>query len=211
MRQTVNLRHRRRNNTQTILRKSTSNKTRFISPKKKRSKKPLFYSFLLIVLISVIFIYKGEIASFYESITKSSVSANNQIPEIEESKTEQPSIPTTQETEQPQYYSPLEKKIQLEILNGCGESGVAKKLSALLKKSKYDIVNSGNYMERGKVNWKVQETKIISQISNPKNARELADLMGILYSNVEEFENPSPIADITVIIGKDYKTLAIFQ
>jgi len=206
------LRHRRRNNTQTILRKSASNKTRFTSPKKKRSKKPLVYSVLLISLISLFFIYKGEITTYISDLMESSDVAAQQITgEQETQQTEEPSIPTADESDQQQYYSPLEKKVQLEILNGCGESGVAKKLSALLKKSKYDIVNSGNYIERGKINWKVQETKIISQISNPQSARELADLMGILYSNVEEFENPSPIADITVVIGKDYKTLAIFQ
>jgi len=132
--------------------------------------------------------------------------------ETEQPKSEQPSIPAAEEKVQEQlYYSPLEKKIQLEILNGCGESGVAKRLSDLLKKSTYDIVNSGNYIERGKINWNVAETRIISQISNPQGARDLADVMGVLYSNVEIFENPSPIADITVVIGKDYKTLAIFQ
>jgi hypothetical protein len=137
----------------------------------------------------------------------------NTTAEAQETEQKQaPAIPAPDEKEQQQlYYSPIEKKVQLEILNGCGESGVAKKLSDLLKKSKYDIVNSGNYIERGKINWNVAETKIISQISNPQKARELADLMGVLYSNVEEFENPSPIADITVVIGKDYKTLAIFQ
>lgn len=135
----------------------------------------------------------------------------SQINTTKEQKEETPRIPVTKAAEQTDYYSPLEKKIQLEILNGCGESGVAKKLSDLLKKSKYDIVNSGNYIEKGKINWNVKETKIISQISNPQKARDLADLMGVLYSNVEEFENPSPIADITIIIGKDYKTLAIFQ
>ncbi len=99
----------------------------------------------------------------------------------------------------------------MEILNGCGEEGVAKKLSDILKKSKYDIVNSGNYMHKGKINWNVNETKIVDQINKQEDARELADLMGILYSNVEIFDNPSPIADITIVIGKDYKTLEIFQ
>jgi hypothetical protein len=207
------LRHRRRNNTQTILRKSTTNKTRFISPKKKRSKKPLFYTLLIVVCISLIFIYKNEISGFYNSLMASSkTSETTQQVDKEQPKAEEPSIPAAEEKVQQQlYYSPLEKKIQLEILNGCGESGVAKKLSDLLKKSTYDIVNSGNYIERGKINWNVAETRIISQVSNPQNARDLADVMGVLYSNVEIFENPSPIADITVVIGKDYNTLAIFQ
>ena len=205
------MRHRRRNNTQTILRKSTTNQTRFISPKKKRSKKPLVYTLFFVVLVSAVFFYRSEIAAVVDSFTKSSGPATSSIAPVEKPTSEEPEIPTSDKTEQQQYYSPIEKKIQLEILNGCGDSGVAKKLSSVLKKSKYDIVNSGNYMERGKINWNVEETKIISQTHNPQKARDLADLMGILYSNVEEFENPSPIADITIVIGKDYKTLAIFQ
>jgi len=167
---------------------------------------------LLIAVISVSYVYKGEISGFFSSFSKHSDNPPEQMSESETTaEAAEPSIPAVEKSEQQQYYSPIEKKVQLEILNGCGESGVAKRLADLLKKSKYDIVNSGNYIERGRINWDVQETKIISQISNPQNARDLADQMGILYSNVEQFENPSPIADITVVIGKDYKTLAIFQ
>jgi hypothetical protein len=66
-------------------------------------------------------------------------------------------------------------------------------------------------MEKGKTNWNVQESKIIDQVNDQESARDLADLMGILYSNVEFFDNPSPIADLTIVIGKDYKLLSIFQ
>ncbi len=110
-----------------------------------------------------------------------------------------------------QQYSPIERRIQLEILNGCGEKGIAGKLANILKDSRYDIVNSGNYMERGNINWEVKETRIIDQVGKVENARDLADVMGVLYSNVESYNNPSPIADITIIIGEDYKTLPIFQ
>lgn len=123
---------------------------------------------------------------------------------------DKPAIPA-KDNKQTLQYTPIEKKIQLEILNGCGESGVAKQLANLLKDKKYDIVNSGNYMEKGNTNWNVEETRIIDQLGNQQNARVLADIMGVLYSNVETYENVSPIADLTIIIGKDYKTLAIFQ
>lgn len=172
---------------------------------------------LLIAAASLFYFYGGEISGYITSFSSVSDKAAKQLTETDagtessEQQQQEPSIPAEEKSAQQQYFSPIEKKVQLEILNGCGESGVAKKLSDLLKKSKYDIVNSGNYIERGKINWDVPETKIISQISNPQSARDLADLMGILYSNVEQFENPSPIADITVVIGKDYKTLAIFQ
>ncbi len=166
---------------------------------------------ILVLILAVVFsfVYKNELSKLLPTEQKTPGSEN--INSNQETGQE-PSLPIEEPTEQAvQYYSPIEKKIQLEILNGCGEKGVAKKLSSLLKKTKYDIVNSGNYMEKGEINWKVEETKIIDQINNQENARDLADYMGILYSNVEIFDNPSPIADITIVIGKDYKLLSIFQ
>lgn len=203
------MKHRRRNNTQTLIRKSASTKPIFSSPKKKKSKKPLLFFFLLSITVVIVFLYKAELGKLFETFSQpSTVVENSSEGNIQQNS--KPAIPADN-NKQAQYYSPIEKKIQLEILNGCGESGVAKKLTDLLKKSKYDIVNSGNYIHKGKINWDVNETKIIDQINKQENARELADLMGILYSNVEVYDNPSPISDITIIIGKDYKTLSIFQ
>lgn len=155
------------------------------------------------------FLYKAELEKIIDSFSLPSLAEeNSQVADVK--KSSKPAIPS-EASSQSQYYSPIEKKIQVEILNGCGESGVAKKLSSFLNKTKYDIVNSGNYIQNGKINWDVNETKIIDQINRQEDARELADLMGILYSNVEIFDNPSPIADITIVVGKDYKTLSIFQ
>jgi hypothetical protein len=205
------LRHRRRNNTQKILRQSTGTYTKFSSPKKKKTKKPLIYFFSIVVVGVLLYHYSTDLSTLFNSfIDNTSGKINILNSEKPVANNPQQTLPVDK-TETPQYYSPIDKKIQLEILNGCGESGVAKKLSDLLKKSNYDIVNSGNYMQRGKVNWDVNESKIIDQVNKQNEARKLADLMGILYSNVETFENSSPIADLTIVIGKDYKTLAIFQ
>lgn len=110
-------------------------------------------------------------------------------------------------TEEPQPFTPIQKRIQIEVLNGCGVPGIAKKFSDHLKKNNYDVVNSGNYLENGKVNFNVSKTRIIDQIKSPENvvrANELADLLEIDQNLIESFENPSPIADLTLIIGKDY-------
>lgn len=202
------MRHRRRIHTQTIRRKSdTFKNTGFPFPKKKRSKKPLIIGLSIALIALVVYFYGENIQKIVSSNFDKGIASINQPVEKEK----EPSIPVENNKSKEQYYSPIEKKIQLEILNGCGEQGVAKKLTDLLKKSTYDIVNSGNYIEKGKVNWDVEETKIIDQVGKVENSRELADLMGILYTNLEVFNNPSPIADITIIIGKDYKTLPIFQ
>lgn len=205
------MRHRRRNNTQKILRQTTGTYTKFNSSKKKTSKKPLVYTLLILTVIFMAYRYSDDISAYFNDFSNSSVSQSlaDDTQSAEQEKNVQ-SIPV-QQREDDLLYSPIEKRIQLEILNGCGETGVAKKLTDLLKKSKYDVVNSGNYMQKGAVNWEVNESKIIDQVNSQDEARKLADVMGILYSNVEIYESPSPIADLTVVIGKDYKTLAIFQ
>lgn len=202
------MRHRRRIYTQTIRKKTDAQtSTRYISPKRTVSKKPLAIILSIVVIALVVFLYGGQIREMVSSGYKKSFAEKPKASIAEQ----EPSIPVETKDQGVLYYSPIEKKIQLEILNGCGEPGVAKKLTELLRKSTYDIVNSGNYMEKGKINWEVQETRIIDQVGNTDISRDLADEMGILYSNLEVFDNPSPIADITIIIGKDYKTLPIFK
>ena len=196
---------------QTVRRKSqTASQKAYPSPKTKRSKKPFWIIFLLILIVSAGYYYKDSLPDLLKFAKSGGIENTTNRPETDDN-TEPVSIPIAESNNNYQYYSPIEKKIQLEILNGCGEKGVAKLLTDLLKKSNYDIVNSGNYMQKGKVNWDVSETKIIDQIGKDENAKDLADLMGIQYSNVEVFENPSPISDITIVIGKDYKTLEIFK
>jgi len=120
-----------------------------------------------------------------------------------------PAEEKTQETQQ--YYSPIVRKVQLEILNGCGVKGIADKLAALLDKKKYDVINKGNYLKRGKTFFKVKQTRVIDQMGKIENARELSEVMGVSEKNIDSYENPSPIADVTIIIGKDYSTLTIFK
>jgi hypothetical protein len=69
----------------------------------------------------------------------------------------------------------------------------------------------GNYIENGKPKWDVEQTRLIDQIGKLEQTRRLGELIGVEYAQIETYENPSPIADITVIIGKDYNTLSIFQ
>jgi len=203
------LRHRRRNTNQAARRASnTSSQTQFFKQKKTRSKKPLWF-FLIIIIIGTGYYYRETIL---KHIPEMEFSKNISLPEdIEEKPAEVNTIPAKKPEKTQQYYSAIERKIQLEILNGCGDSGVAKTLTRLLKKSKYDVVNQGNYIKNGKVNFNVAESKIIDQVNKQENSRALADEMGILYSNVEIYEHPSPIADITIVIGKDYTTLDIFK
>lgn len=106
---------------------------------------------------------------------------------------------------------PINRVLQLEVLNGCGTQGVAKIFSSKLKHYKYDVVSSGNYLKKGKTYWKVLKTKIIDNTGNYENAKKLAEIIGIKTAYIESKIMASPIADITIIIGKDYRDLAIIK
>jgi hypothetical protein len=58
----------------------------------------------------------------------------------------------------------------------------------------------------------VTNSKIIDQIKSSENiarAKKLAEILGIDANLIESYENPSPIADLTIVIGKDFKQLTI--
>lgn len=205
------MRHRRRLNTQTIRKKQqpgTYTQMRRPQPTRKSGSvfKIIFYLVFFAALIYVGYMYRDNL--------------NTLLKPTSEPVTEQPDaqIPV-QETQQadikePSGLSPIQKKIQVEVLNGCGEQGIAKILGDRLIARDYDVVNSGNYIENGKTQFDVPETKIIDQLKTTENiarAKELASLIGIPLSLVESFENPSPIADITIVIGKDFKNLPVFK
>jgi len=106
------------------------------------------------------------------------------------------------------------RAIQVEILNGCGQQGVAKTLAAKLKNLKYDVVNTGNYLRKGRPYFKVSKTRMIDQLNTKESRKKclnLAKQIGISEKQVQSFSNPNPIADITIIIGQDYKKLPVFK
>ena len=207
------MRHRRRLTTQTIQRKNSTGTFQAIQkPQKSKVGK---YFLILLILASIVtagIIYKDEISGLLPLDNISFLSDEDNSTEIN---TELQQLPVEDEVKEEQIpYTPIQKRIQIEVLNGCGIPGIAKKFEAYLKKHNYDVVNRGNYLERGKNNFKVTHTKIIDQLKSSENiarANELADLLGIDQNLIESFENPSPIADLTLIIGKDQNQLTLME
>jgi len=203
------LRHRRRLTTQTIQRKnSTGTFPAYQKPKKSKTGKYFLILFFLASIITAVVIYKDDLKGLlpfdkfdFSSHDTSNTHTNNAL---------QPLPVQEKVKEEPKPFTPIQKRIQVEVLNGCGVPGIAKKFSDHLKKNNYDVVNSGNYLENGRANFNVNRTKIIDQIKSPENiarANELAGLLEIDENLIESYENPSPIADLTVIIGKDYNQI----
>lgn len=213
------MRHRRRYQTQTLQRKNTVSIKRTTLPSTQPSQGwRKFFKFVLVVGILGAAVYYGYqygvpvvegLAKKWKQPSLQSPASANKPPTQDAA---QKPVEDARETLEPIF--PVQTRVQVEVLNGCGEKGIAKALSILLRKHNYDVVNQGNYLEKGKEKFDVPNTKIIDQMNTDKNitrARDLAELIGIDPRFIESFENSSPIADLTIIIGKDFHNLSIFQ
>lgn len=110
-----------------------------------------------------------------------------------------PRIQNQRAEEQPQLIGNV---IQLEVLNGCGVSGLANQFTSALRKNGFDVVETGNFD-----NFDMQETIIISRTYNTDNAKRVADALGIDSKNILVEASDDFYLDATIVIGSDYNTL----
>lgn len=89
--------------------------------------------------------------------------------------------------------------IQVEVLNGCGVTGVADRFTDYLRANDFDVVNIGNY-----ISFDIDETMVIDRIGNLANAKKIAESLNVNSKNVLTQINNSYLLDVSVIIGKDY-------
>lgn len=94
--------------------------------------------------------------------------------------------------------------IQVEVLNGCGASGIADRFTEYLRTHGCDVVSSSNYSQ-----FDVQKTIVIDRIGNPANAKYIADLLGV--KNIITQINKEYFLDVSVIIGNDYRKLKVVE
>ena len=90
----------------------------------------------------------------------------------------------------------------MEVLNGCGESGIANNFTNLLRSNGFDVVEVGNF-ER----FDVENTFVISRSSSFNNAKRVADALGVSEENIIREESEDFYLDVTVVLGKDYQQL----
>ena len=102
----------------------------------------------------------------------------------------------------------LEKKnktaniIQVEVLNGCGKSGVAEKFTSYLRNRNFDVVQMGNY-----ISFDIDKTMVIDRTGNKANAEKVAEAIGVDKKNVIQQLNKEYFLDVSIIIGKDFNQL----
>jgi hypothetical protein len=101
---------------------------------------------------------------------------------------------------------PVQRKIQVEVLNGCGEGGIAATVTKYLRKNNIDVVNIGNH-----TSFDFKKTKLWQRVNKPEPAQNIADLLGLTNESIDSKIDPSLQLDVTIILGSDYKTLKPFN
>ena len=89
--------------------------------------------------------------------------------------------------------------IQVEVLNGCGVSGIADRFTDFLRENGVDVVYTGNYIQ-----FDIDETIVIDRIGNKANSNFVAELLNVRQGNSITQINNDYFVDVTIIIGRDY-------
>jgi len=96
--------------------------------------------------------------------------------------------------------------LQIEVLNGCGVPGVATQFTEFLRSHGFDVVKTENYES-----FNILKTVVIDRKGHVKNARRIADALGLNYQRVLQEVNEVYLIDATIIIGKDFRGLSSWQ
>ena len=96
--------------------------------------------------------------------------------------------------------------IQLQVLNGCGEDGLASDMQDYLRARGFDVVATGNH-----VTFDVEQTKILDRIGSDHAALEVAKALGLGSDVVSSEPDPGLYVDASVIVGCDYQSIPPFS
>lgn len=95
--------------------------------------------------------------------------------------------------------------MKIEVLNGCGVDGMARKFADYLKKQGFDPVTVTNFERHD-----IPRTMIIDRTSNISvNGRKVAQALGLPDEYVSYLASPERMVAVSVIIGQDYKSLQL--
>jgi len=96
-------------------------------------------------------------------------------------------------------------RAEMEVLNGCGESGVANLFTKFLRSEGYDVIEIKNAD-----NFQYKETIILFHNEKAQEEAEiLSAILNVKQSNIKF--NKNSVWDLSVIIGADYKNLSSFE
>ncbi len=92
---------------------------------------------------------------------------------------------------------------RIEVLNGCGVSGVARKFTGYLRSKGFDVVKTENYRS-----FNVDSSFVLDRRSLKKlYGDRVAKALGIPLSRVQPLLSDDLDLEATLVLGKDYKKL----
>ena len=163
-----------------------------MSKKKSNSQIKFVYNILIVILAVVIV---GFIYSFAQKNFSNGVTLHN--PQLNEVQKTQLAVDLYKE-------NPI-SDIKIEILNGCGEKGIAAKISDFLRTEHIDVIRSENAD-----NFDYEKTILIQRSYDFSNLKTVARILDFDIHNEEQvMTQPSLTADmdLTLILGKDYRSV----
>ncbi|MFT5089631.1 MAG: hypothetical protein ACI906_001165 [Candidatus Latescibacterota bacterium] len=101
---------------------------------------------------------------------------------------------------------PRTQPIRVEVLNGCGVPQVAARLTRQARALGLDVINEGNATHFGYLH-----TLVIHRGGDPQQARQVATLLGIPHQIEQQTQNAFRLADVTIVIGRDFERINLFH
>jgi len=92
------------------------------------------------------------------------------------------------------------RRIRVEVLNGCGEPGLAKEVARFLREHGFDVVN-GEGSNASYFNF--LESIVVDRCGDLEKARYVAKVLGIRNCIQQVYEEGYHIEEVTVVLGKD--------
>lgn len=89
-------------------------------------------------------------------------------------------------------------QIRVEVLNGCGEAGVALGATKVLRWHQVDVIDYGNAGPQ-------EETRLVDRAGRPADARRVAELLGCPDADVWTQYDPQATAPVALVLGKDFR------
>lgn len=92
--------------------------------------------------------------------------------------------------------------IQVDVLNGCGAAGAATGVRDFLRARGFDVVELRNYKS-----FDVERSIIVDRVGDGIAAERIATALGIGTGRIVRQINPDYYVDVSIVIGKDYRSL----
>lgn len=98
------------------------------------------------------------------------------------------------------------RPLQIEVLNGCGVSGIAAQFTDYLRAKGFDVVKTDNYES-----FNIRRTVVIDRRGVLRNGVRVARALGLGEERVLQEANEAYLLDASLILGSDYRQLECWQ